>query len=155
MSLLELVHWQTKDLPIKLKRVVLAPEISTDSVSPILNPSTVSLLSPTSQDSGFGSISLSPTSPSHSASVSLDISSQHPTPPFSCQQLVTAGGTGFSLGILDCELGTIQQLSVPVPQQLMESQSIDLTTFTLSDISSLAVVGDSQLWAGMLSLRYK
>ena len=152
MALLEPIHWEEKELNIRLKQTVLAPEVTAGypaTVSPIPNPSTLALLSPTSDDSGFNSRPLSPiASPSRHSSIESEASS--PFYPFLSQHLLAAGGTGFTLGLIDCEKGSMQQLSVPMPEQLLDlPSSLDITAFTLSDISALAVVGDAQLWAGM------
>ena len=151
MTLLEPAYWQSRELPLGLKQAVLAPELTAvfggyPASSPIPNPSALTLLSPTSQDSGFNSRPLSPTSPSRSLD-SAELSPLSPLMP--CQYLLAAGGTGFSLGVIACDKGTMHQLSVPLPEQLLESPSIDITAFTLADITTVAVVGESQLWAGM------
>lgn len=156
MALLELAYWQSKELPFTVKQVVSTPEFpSTMSsnyypTSPTPNPSTVTPISPTSQDSGFDS-PWNIASPNHS--ITSETSEAFITNPnFQSRHLLAAAGTGFSLGVITCDKGALHQLSVPIPEQLVESPSIDITAFTRTDITTIALAGDSQIWAGNILL---
>ncbi len=146
MTLLEPAYWRSREFSLGLKQAVLAPELTVCSSgylpdsSPIPNPSAITLPSP---DSGFNS---PPFSPNYSPCQSLSSPSMIPLIP--CQYLIAAGGTGFSLAVIASDKGTMHQLSVPLPEQILESQTIDITAFTLADISTVSIVGETQLWAG-------
>ena len=147
MALLEQAFWQCKELPLSIRQAVLAPEVTTMSscypTSPPPNPST------TSQDSGFNSRPLSPNSPYHSLISDSELASFQNLP-FPSQHLLVTGKTGFSLGVIACDKGTMCRLSVPLPEQLLESQqTTDVTAFTLADITAVTVAGEAQLWIGM------
>lgn len=151
MALLEPTCLQTKELPLALKQAVLAPELASVSypTSPLPNPSVISLQSPVRRDdSGFccSSRSLSPSTPN--PSLIMDFESLGPVSRFPSHHFIASMGNGFSLGIIDCDKGSLQQLAVPLPQQLLDDPSIDLTSFTLAQITTVSIIGEGQLWAG-------
>ena len=57
------------------------------------------------------------------------------------------GGPGFSIGILDANSGLVNCLPVPVPT-LSFLESPDASNFSLSEVTTLALAGESQVWAG-------
>lgn len=57
------------------------------------------------------------------------------------------GGPGFSIGILDSIAVTVERLPVPVPTPSM-LEATDASNFSLSEVTSLALAGESQVWAG-------
>ena len=59
------------------------------------------------------------------------------------------GGPGFSIGILDSTNGCLERLPIPVPTptpSLLEAA--DASNFSLSEVTCLTLVGESQVWAG-------
>ena len=152
MAVLEPTFLQSKELPLALKQAVLAPELASVGypTSPLPNPSVISLQSPVRRhDSGFGccSRSLSPSTPN--PSLIMDFESLGPVSRFPSHHFIATMGNGFSLGIIDCDKGSLQQLAVPIPhQQLLDDPSIDLASFTLAQITTVSIIGEGQLWAG-------
>lgn len=57
------------------------------------------------------------------------------------------GGPGFSIGILDSTTGSLECLPIPVPT-LSFLEAADASNFSLSEITCLALAGESQVWAG-------
>ena len=152
---MEPLGWKVQELPINPKEMILITESISSPTSPTPNPT-----SSLSSDSGLGSRPESIGSPTTSIgspitsldqSLSLDVmdlSSPRPNLPFCSQRILTSSGPGFSLGLINCETGTMDRLLVPVPSQILDSPSMDLMSFTLSEILSMCMMGDSQLWVG-------
>lgn len=132
MSLLQKVEWGYKPVSIiQMSKVIQAPHYASE-------PSAIA-----SPDSGFWSTPVG----SRSFSSLSGLSSPRPLPSFFSRRLFTCGGPGFSLGIINCENGDVEQLSVPMARQILDS-TLDVTAFTLSTILSMSLVGENQLWVG-------
>ena len=158
MSTLELTSWRrSPDIDMKLSVAVPAPFDVVPETPDMTSPNPVSFQrSPVeSEDSGCpsrsnslcNSRSLSTVgSPSNQSLSDIgELCSPRPIPVFTSQKLLACGGPGFSLGIVDCELGQLERMSVPMPELV---DGVDFATFPLLDIVSMAVVGESQLWIG-------
>ena len=56
------------------------------------------------------------------------------------------GGPGFSIGILDSTMGSVDRLPIPFPTTLLDP--LEASNFSMCEVTSLALAGESQLWAG-------
>lgn len=156
MSTLELTSWRrSRDIDMKLSLAIPAPfDVIPETL--MVSPNPVSLRrSPTeSEDSGCTSRASSCNSrsvstvgsPSNQSLSDIgELCSPRPLPIFTSQKLLACGGPGFSLGVVDCENGQLERMSIPMPEIV---DGVDFTIFPLLDILSMSVVGESQLWIG-------
>ena len=72
--------------------------------------------------------------------------------PWSYHKHLIHGGPGFSIGILDSTNGHVDHIPVPVPS-LPTTEISENLNFSLSEVSCMAVVGESQVWVGTESGR--
>lgn len=123
MSRLEKTAWQSEPVPIDILGSVNLPDFCGPHLADFLQED--DQISPTlSVDSG------------HSTSTDL-----WPSPRY-----LLHGGPGFSIALFDSSVGSVHQLPIPVP--MTPSLEPNHDHFSLSKVTSLALVGESQVWAG-------
>lgn len=148
---------------MKVTRTILAPDIPPETPSPPPPPISSQLpdrpLSPAysssdgdnSRSSVFSVRACSPLEIISSPRSLEALSSPRSLSAFHSLRLLACGGPGFSLGVIDCETGSTDQLSVPFPREQVELTPEEVTAFTFHDITSMDIVGERQLWVGTSS----
>lgn len=68
----------------------------------------------------------------------------HHHPPF--HKFILSGGPGFSLALLDSLAGSVDRLPVPLPVKF--GPGTDVAAMTNAEIVCVALVGETQVWAG-------
>lgn len=132
MSRIERVPLKCEALSMKIRGSINIPEVAVPPSTEVpLTPSLEELpsepppFSPTSEDSGrWTGTALWPST-----------------------KYFVYGSPGFSIGILDSTTGSLEQLPVPVPT-LSFLEAADASNFSLSEVTTLSLAGECQVWAG-------
>lgn len=156
---MEPVLWQSKDLPVNPKNVILLDHFL-PSFSPAPSSSAGSGYESGRQQT-FSPPSACPMSPDSSIlSSSFSPFSPQLCEPFSSQYLLVSSDPGFSFGVATCGPNPteFEHLSIPLLQDIVDAsqsnsepslQSLELTAaFTMANIQSSLISGENQLWVG-------
>lgn len=74
-------------------------------------------------------------------------STSSPVTPF--HKFILSGGPGFSLALLDSLAGSVDRLPVPLPIKF--GPATDMAAMTNAEILCVALIGETQVWAGTAS----
>ena len=142
MSRLDKILWKSESLSIKVRGSLNIPEVAVPPSNFVL-PGPIHTLDEVSQSLDEAVPQLQPFSPTPS----IDSGRWTGTALLPSTKYFVHGGPGFSIGILDSTTGSLEHLPVPVPT-LSFLEDSDASNFSLSEVTSLALAGKSQVWAG-------
>lgn len=133
LSHMDKVLWKSELIPVKGRGLLNIPEIA------LPTPQTFPFSEDTTLDDSPEQEAVSPT-------LSIDSGRSTGTSLWPSSKYFVHGGPGFSIGVLDSTTGTIDHLPIPFPTTQMDMLNSD--TFCTSEVTCMALVGESQLWAG-------
>ena len=133
MTKLESVNWGAQTVHMKVRGFLSVPETALKAKPQDSLPSPV----------GLEPLSSSPTESPDSAFASRPSSLML----WSSHKYLIHGGPGFSIGILDSITGNVDRVPVPMPS-LSNTENPSCDCFSFSEVSCMAVAGESQVWVG-------